>query len=316
MAELPRVLGLGGVALVEIGADQEDAALGHAAEALPDWVADRPSRPGRPAAGARARAAVGMTGVRLLALDLDGTVLTPDLRVSERTQAAVAAVQARGVRVVLATGRMYRSTLRYGLMLELPGPLICYQGGYIREMPGADGSPGELLLHRQMPAEAARAAVGWAREHGLDPHINIGDRLLIGRGPEETPDYERMAGVGPEYVADLLDAIDGPVTKVLAVGPPGLPRDVLEASRTAFDGRLEVTVSHPEYLEFMPLGVTKASGIAFVSDRLGIPMSSVMAIGRPVERSRDAPRRGSGDRHGRCAGRGQGRCRRGHRERR
>jgi Cof subfamily protein (haloacid dehalogenase superfamily) len=220
-----------------------------------------------------------MTGVRLLALDLDGTVLTPDLRISERTYGAVAAVQARGVRVVLATGRMYRSTLRYAQTLVLPGPLICYQGGYIREMPGADGSPGELLLHRQMPAEAARDAVAWARRHGLDPHINIGDRLIIGRGPVETPDYERMAGVGPEYVSDLVDAIDGPVTKVLAVGPPGLPYEVLEASRTAFDGRLEVTVSHPEYLEFMPLGVTKASGVAFVSHRLGIPMTSVMAIG-------------------------------------
>jgi Cof subfamily protein (haloacid dehalogenase superfamily) len=220
-----------------------------------------------------------MTAIRLLALDLDGTVLTPDLQISERTRGAVGAVQARGVLVVLATGRMYRSTLRYALALGLPGPLICYQGGYIREMPAADGSPGELLMHRQMPAEAARAAVAWSRQQGLDPHINIGDRLLVGRGPDDSPDYERMAGVGPEYVADLHGAIDGPVTKVLAVGPPGLPREVLEASRRVFAGRLEVTVSHPEYLEFMPLGVTKASGVAFVAERSGIPMSAVMAMG-------------------------------------
>jgi Cof subfamily protein (haloacid dehalogenase superfamily) len=220
-----------------------------------------------------------MTAIRLLALDLDGTVLTPDLQISERTRGAVGAVQARGVLVILATGRMYRSTLRYALTLDLPGPLVCYQGGYIREMPAADGSPGELLMHRQMPAEAARTAVTWSRQRGLDPHINIGDRLLVGRGPDDSPDYERMAGVGPEYVSDLLDAIDGPVTKVLAVGPPGLPRGLLEASRRAFDGRLEVTVSHPEYLEFMPLGVTKASGVAFVAERSGVPMSAVMAIG-------------------------------------
>lgn len=220
-----------------------------------------------------------MTAVRLLALDLDGTVLTPDLQMSERTRAAVAAAQARGVHVVIATGRMYRSTVRYARMLDLQGPLVCYQGGYVREMPAADGTPGEILLHCQMPAEAARAAVAWSREHGLDPHVNIGDRLLIGRGPDEKADYEAMAGVGPEYVVDLVGAIDGPVTKVMAVGAPGLPHRVLGATRAAFAGRLEVTVSHPEYLEFMPLGVTKSTGLAFVADRLGIPMSAVMAVG-------------------------------------
>jgi Cof subfamily protein (haloacid dehalogenase superfamily) len=232
-----------------------------------------------------------MTAIRLLALDLDGTVLTPDLRMSEPTRAAVAGARARGVHVVLATGRMYRSTVRYAAMLDLPGPLICYQGAYIRGLPLPDGTPGELLLHRQMPAEAARAAVTWSRDHGLDPHLNIGDRLIVGRGPEETPDYERMAGVGPEYVADVAAAIPGPVTKVLAVGSIGLPYQVLSAAREAFDGRLEVTVSHPEYLEFMPLGVNKGTGLAFVADRLGIPMEAVMAVGdqaNDLEMLRDA----------------------------
>lgn len=232
-----------------------------------------------------------MTAIRLLALDLDGTVLTPDLRVTERTRAAVAAARARGVHVVIATGRMYRSTVRYAAMLDLPGPLICYQGGYIRELPLPDGTPGELLLHRQMPADAARAAVAWSQEHGLDPHLNIGDRLIIGLGPEVTSDYERMAGVGPEYVSDIETTIDGPVTKVLAVGSPGLPYRVLGAARAAFDGRLEVTVSHPEYLEFMPLGVDKGTGLAFVAHRLGVPMAAVMAVGdqsNDLEMLRDA----------------------------
>lgn len=219
-----------------------------------------------------------MTDIRLLALDLDGTILTPELGISQRIMTAVAAARARGVPVIIATGRMYRSTVRYARMLDLPGPLICYQGGYIREMPAADGSPGALLLHRTMAADAARVAVAWSREHGLDPHLNIGDRLLVGRGPGELPDYERMSGVGPEYVADL-NAVEEPVTKVLAVGVPGLPYEVLADARLAFAERLEVTVSHPEYLEFMPLGVTKSTGLAFLADRLGIPMSAVMACG-------------------------------------
>jgi hypothetical protein len=217
--------------------------------------------------------------VRLLALDLDGTILTPDLRLSPRTRTAVAAALAAGVHVTIATGRMYRSTLRYALDLSLPGPLICYQGGYVRDMPAADGQPGELLLHRTMPAQAALAAIAWSRANGLDPHVNAGDRLVIERGPQAAADYERMAGIGAELVSDIAAAVDMPVTKVLAVGPPGLPDRLLAAGRAAFTGELEVTVSHPEYLEFMPLGVTKATGVAFVAERLGISMAETMAIG-------------------------------------
>jgi len=87
-----------------------------------------------------------MTAIRLLALDLDGTVLTQDLHMSDRTRTAVAATRALGVHVVIATGRMYRSTLRYASMLDLPGPLICYQGGYVRERPAADGTPGLVWI--------------------------------------------------------------------------------------------------------------------------------------------------------------------------
>jgi hydroxymethylpyrimidine pyrophosphatase-like HAD family hydrolase len=213
--------------------------------------------------------------IRLLALDLDGTVLTPELGISQRTMTAVTAAQAMGVRVIIVTGRMYRSTIRYARMLGLPGPLICYQGGYIREMPAVDGSPGALLLHRtggrRRPCRCRLVARTRPR-----PHSTSGDCHRPQSG--ERLDYERMSGVGPEYVADL-NAIEEPVTKVLAVGVPGLPYEVLADARLAFAELLEVTVSHPEYLEFMPLGVTKSTGLAFLADRLGIPMSAVMACG-------------------------------------
>ena len=220
-----------------------------------------------------------MTRIRLLALDLDGTILGDDLRISARTRLAIREAVARGAMVVLATGRMYRSALPYAETLGLAGPLICYQGAYIRERPGPGGGPGAILRHVTMEAGTARSAVRWARENGLDPHVNADDRLLMEVGDEGAPDYERLSGIGAVFLPDLIAAIDHPATKVLAVGPPGLPARLLDAGRAAFAGRAEVTVSHPEYLEFTAPGAHKGAALRWLAQRLGIPLEATMAVG-------------------------------------
>lgn len=220
-----------------------------------------------------------MSEIRLLALDLDGTILGADRPISARTRVAVARAMEGGVRVILASGRMYRSALPYVESLDLDGPLICYQGAYIRERPAADGSPGAILRHLTMSAEVAREAVRWSRRRGLDAHVNRDDRLVMEVGDEAAPDYERSAGIGARFVPDLLAEIDGPVTKIVAVGRPGEPAAVLDDARADFAARAEVTVSHPEYLEFVAAGVHKGAALAWLADRLGIPMSATMAVG-------------------------------------
>jgi hypothetical protein len=220
-----------------------------------------------------------MSEVRLLALDLDGTIMAEGQPISERTRRAIRMARARGVRVVLASGRMYRSALPYVEALELDGPLICYQGAYIRERPAPDGTPGAILRHVTMPAAVARDAIRWTRAQGLDPHVNRDDRLLMETGDEETTDYERHDGIDADFVPDLLAALDRPVTKVLAVAPAGTPARLLPAARVEFAGRAESTVSHPEYLEFMAPGVDKGAALVWLAARLGVPAAETMAIG-------------------------------------
>jgi len=214
-----------------------------------------------------------------VATDLDGTLVGADLVIHPRVAAAVAAVQARGVIVVIATGRMYRSTLRFARALDLRAPLICYQGAYVREMPLAGQTAPAPIRHVTLAPDVAREAIRWSRDNGLDPHVNRDDRLVMERGDEGAEDYERLSGIDAEFVPDLLAAVDRPVTKVLAVGRPGLAERVLGAGREAFGGRAEVTVSHPEYLEFTAPGVTKGQALRWLARRLRIPLAATMAIG-------------------------------------
>jgi Cof subfamily protein (haloacid dehalogenase superfamily) len=217
--------------------------------------------------------------IRLLVLDLDGTVLQPDLGVSPRVVAAVAAVQERGIPVTIATGRMYRSASRHAATLGIRLPIVCYQGAYIRDLPGPNGEPGVLHFHRHLSAAVTRDAIIWAREHGLDPHVNAGDRLIVQRSEKSEADYEEWAGIGAEFVDDLLAGVPELPTKVLAVGHDDLPQRLLGIAREAFARRAEVTVSHPDYLEWTGPGVHKALGVRWLARSLGIPMRHTMAIG-------------------------------------
>jgi Cof subfamily protein (haloacid dehalogenase superfamily) len=229
-------------------------------------------------ARARTRARRGLP-IRLLASDLDGTLVDEDLVIRPRVAAAVAAALAQGVVVVIATGRMYRSTLRFARALDLRAPLICYQGAYIRELPDGDAAPAAPMRHVTLAADVARDAIHWARENGMDPHVNMDDRLVMERGDEGGADYERLSGIEAEFVPDLIGAVRRPVTKVLAVGPPGVPERSLASGRAAFADRAEVTVSHPEYLEFTAPGVTKGQALRWLARRLGIPLAATMAVG-------------------------------------
>ena len=217
--------------------------------------------------------------VRLLALDLDGTLMGPDRVIRPRVRRAIAAALDAGVIVTIATGRMYRSSLPFARTLGIAAPVVCYQGAYVREMPGSDGATGRLLFHRTMPGVVARDAIRWSRGHGFDPHVNVDDRLVMEADAGSAEDYERLSGVGAEFVPDLLGAVRGPLTKVLAVGPAPLPERSLAEARVAFEGRAQVTVSHPEYLEWNAPGVTKGRGVRWLARRLAIPVGQIMAIG-------------------------------------
>ena len=216
--------------------------------------------------------------IRLIALDLDGTVVGPDREIRPRVRGAVGEAMARGVEVVIVTGRMYRSALRFATLLGLRAPLVCYQGAYVREIP-RNGSSGDVLRHTPLPLATAREAILWARARGLHPHVNLDDRLLMQADDPAAQDYERALGVGAEFVPDLLAALRRAPTKVLAVGTSPLPEQLLPEARATFQGRAEVTVSHPEYLEWTARGVHKGRGLAWLARRVGVPLGQVMAIG-------------------------------------
>ena len=218
--------------------------------------------------------------IRLLALDIDGTLVGDDLVIGPRTRAAVRRAVEEGVAVSLVTGRMVSSAMRFARELELSAPVVGYQGGLIREIPPPGSTRlGRLLFHRPLAADTARDVIAWTREQGLDPHVNHLERFILRADDPRADDFSAFMGAEAERVPDLLASTTHPVTKVLAVGEPPHPHSVADRARARYAGRADVTISHPRFLEFVAPGVSKGRAIRFLARRLRVPLAATMAIG-------------------------------------
>jgi Cof subfamily protein (haloacid dehalogenase superfamily) len=218
--------------------------------------------------------------IRLIALDIDGTIIGDEHEIARRTIKAVRGAMERDVAVSLVTGRMVSSAMRFARDLGLTGPIVGYQGGLIRAMPEPDSRRlGKLLMHTPLPAIAAQRILTWTRDRGLDPHVNHLERFILRADDPKADDYSAFMGARAELVPDLLAAIDHPVTKVLAVGEPPLPVEVAPLARQEFEGLADVTISHPRFLEFVAPGVSKGRAVRWLARRLRIPLGATLAIG-------------------------------------
>lgn len=226
------------------------------------------------------RAIEPLLPIRLLALDLDGTLIDDDLVLPDRTRQAIVAALGRGVAVSIATGRMARSAMRYARELGLTDPIVAYQGALIREMPSVDdGRVGRLLVHRPLAAAVAREAIEWTRSIGLDPHINHLERFVIRAEDARAEDYSAFLGGRAVLVDDLLGWVRRPISKVIAVSEEPIDESVLHIARERFAGRADVTISHPRFLEFLRPGVSKGAAVRWLARRAGVPLGAVLAIG-------------------------------------
>ena len=217
--------------------------------------------------------------IEMIALDIDGTLVDDDLALADHTVAVIHRAVRRGIRVSLVTGRMTSSAARFAASLGLVEPVVGYQGALIREMPRRIGEVGMMLLHRPLAAAVARSVVIWARDRGLDPHINHLERLVLRADDPQVDDYSAFLGTRATRAADLLAWIQRPVTKIVAVGTEGLPARLLGEARAAFAGRADATVAHPRFLEFVTPGVNKGMAVRWLARRAGVPMGRVLAIG-------------------------------------
>jgi len=223
--------------------------------------------------------------VRLVAIDIDGTLLRSDRTLSPRNRAAIARVRADGVRVVLVTGRRHPSARRVADELGDGVPLVVHNGALVVEA-------GRIIRCRPLAREVAARAIDEGRACGLEPILHCGTRgegwLLIDAAarPEGLVGYylERAEGE-VRRVFDVRDALalEEPI-QVMFGGPCAElePLAARLAERLGREARVERTV-YPAtgfaLVDVLDPGVGKAEALAFLQARWGIAAAETLAIG-------------------------------------
>ncbi len=176
--------------------------------------------------------------------------------------------------MLLVTGRMFRSVLPYAREAGIVEPLVCYQGAVV-----AEPETGEFLRHEPIPLDLARETIERVVHAGHHLNCYVRDELYVAEVTPEARAYADFQGLEIHAVGDLLDWLDEPPTKLVAVGDPDeLDRFELRV-KEHFDGRLFISKSLPYFLEFASPEVTKGTGLAFVAAHLGFPAERTVAFG-------------------------------------
>ncbi|RDV84196.1 Cof-type HAD-IIB family hydrolase [Ammonifex thiophilus] len=212
--------------------------------------------------------------IKLVAIDLDDTLLDPELKITPRTRRVLQEIERRGVRVVLATGRMYRATAPYAAELGLKGPLITYQGAWVKNFPGE-----EELLHLPVPLDLAREVLDYLYPLGFHLQVYVNDTLCFSRLTPEGERYACMCRVRPRIVGDLRRFLREPPTKVLMVAPEEEIDRLLPELEARYRSVLSVGKSKPYFLEIAHPRATKGEALAYLAEYFGLRPEEVMAIG-------------------------------------
>ena len=216
---------------------------------------------------------------KLLALALDGTCFGEDLVPSPRTLAALAAARsAAGVTLTLATGRTFAATRPFADLLGADGPLICYQGAWVRDAAGA------TLLHRTVPRPIAAEVVTMARAAGWQCNLYIADQAYVEAFRPEADIYFQLNRNTPPVVVPDLAALARETpqepTKLVLVLPAEPDTDAcVRAIAARFGDAIYTTKSHARFAEVVHPAVDKGAALAAVAAHLGVPQAETMAVG-------------------------------------
>jgi Cof subfamily protein (haloacid dehalogenase superfamily) len=213
--------------------------------------------------------------IRLVAVDLDGTLLDDSKRVSDQTAAALRCLPERGVKLVIASARPPRSVRHIYQSLGLDTWTINYNGALVW-----DERNQKVIFHRPMSPDVVRRMIDAARDMYEEVLVSceVLDRWYTDRF-DDTFTTETGKLFKPDVVCPIEQMTEQPVTKLLLLGEPRIILRLEELLAEAFADYVSVLRSDPELLQIMDSRVSKATALKLVARHYGVGTEEIMAIG-------------------------------------
>jgi Cof subfamily protein (haloacid dehalogenase superfamily) len=216
--------------------------------------------------------------VRLLALDVDGTLLTDELEITTTTRKALQYVISAGVQVVLASARGPNALVSIMADLDIAGLAICYTGALTCRLYPEHRSEIEIVNEQPMSLSSARFVLKNALEQGISIGWFTGVNWYIPEYDLALHHESMITGVTPIMRPDLKSFNDPPhKLQAIVEGPALVP--LLEALAGILPYDCIGQFSYETYLEIIRRGVDKSTALLVLGQQLGISPSEMIAIG-------------------------------------
>ena len=210
----------------------------------------------------------------MLALDVDGTIAGPDHTVSDVTRAAIREAVDAGVTVVIATGRMRRSAIRYAEMCGVNGPIISYGGALTVAADHVSD-----LHHERLSQELVGAALERMRSAGAHINVYIDDEIFVENASSWAEGYAGRMSVRLRVVGSLDEVAGYGPTVVMAVDEPCKTAALALELQRGLGSTAAVTHSLPQFCEVASADAVKDVALRRIAEDLGFDATEVIAAG-------------------------------------
>lgn len=212
---------------------------------------------------------------RLIAVDIDGTLLNHEGKLTERTIRAAKAAMSLGARFVLSSGRMPRALRSIGETLEVNAPAVCYNGGA-----AVDLFTDETIYKTPVPMALAVEIAKAAEEMGLYLHAFIHGSYIAPEYNRLTEAYEKLCSVKAKVVnAKISESMDEEPMKLLILDTPEGAEQALPILRDRFAGRASIMHSQKHMIECVDVNTSKAGALENLCASLGITKEEAISFG-------------------------------------
>jgi len=218
-----------------------------------------------------------MMPIRILALDIDDTLLRSDLSISYKTRHAIKSTEEAGVTVVLASGRIPEAMDHCSRLLGLhkrPGYLVSNNGAIIQE-----SHTGKTVYETRMDQETALAVCDLADAEDFPVQMYDGDIMFVSRENEYSGMDLRYIGIRQVVVQNFRAMVNEGCYKLIIPGDPQILQAIEKLIRVYLGKKITLFTSRPYILELIPKDTDKGTALAKIAEIHRVSASEVMAIG-------------------------------------
>lgn len=211
---------------------------------------------------------------KMVAVDMDGTLLTPELRISKETIETVRKVIEREVIVTLSTGRMYPAALPFALELQLDVPLITCNGALIK-----CARTGKEYHKKALSREHCMEILNYCISSDLEISLYKDDDIYTS-GTYNLHIHEEIDNTEPRIIKDLRSAVDDSVIKIMFSSKNKSALEYhSETIYQSYKDKLNIYFSLPWFTEVVHKDSNKRHALEYLSRHFGIKKEEVIAIG-------------------------------------